>query len=204
MNKKNSRSQKKLEIIPIMLVTVLLTTGAAYAFWYDSLTITGDVTTSDFDVELSLPYYWYYDCEWKDVVTFDPDGGLDDVDFEYETEEWNKITFYIDGAYPGYHGYIKIGVVSKGDIPAHMKDDPTIETVPELDVWLSMEDQTCEGPYDDPFWECWQLHELEYFFLIHFEVIEVDPDIMPQQGQTYTFTVTLPLIQYNYDSDCFP
>ena len=162
------------------------------------MTIYGDITTSDFDVELSIPTTWYYDCEWKDVVT------ENDVSFEYETSEWNAVTITVNGAYPGYHGAIRIGVVSRGTIPAHMKGDPVITTVPELYVWLSQEGQICQPPYDDTFPDCWQLHQQEHFFMIHFEVIEDDQaGILPQQGQTYTFTIVLPLIQYNYDSDCF-
>lgn len=190
-----------------MLVVMLISAGTAYAYWYDSLTISGDVTTANFDVELSLPQHWYYDCEWKDVVT------EADVYFDWDTVFGDDVTITVNGAYPGYHGAILIGVISRGTVPAHMKGDPIINTVPdvpEFNVWLDdwsigdTMDDICQGPYYDPFPDCWQLHELEYFFYIHFEVIEDDAaGILPQQGATYTFTVTLPLIQYNYDADCF-
>lgn len=202
MNKKHSRAQKKLAILPILLVGMLVSTGAAYAYWYDTLTVDGTVTTAYFNVELSLPTTWYYDCEWKDVVTENDISFLWDK-IDPDPDAYDKITITVNNAYPGYHGAIRIGIVSTGNIPAHMKGDPVITTVDEIDVWFAKEGQVCDPPYDDPFPYCWQLHQQEYFFMIHFEVIEDDyAGILPQQGATYTFTITFPLIQYNYDADC--
>jgi hypothetical protein len=206
MNRKQSRSHKKLAILPIVVIALLVSTGAAYAFWTDALFISGTVYTANFDCELSLPDPYYWDCESKDIVT------EADVTYEWESihpedpDKFDEITITVNGAYPGYHGIILMGVVSRGLIPAHMQGDPIITTSgPELNVWLSTDEEYCQGPYTDPFPWCWQLHTQEYFFHIHFEVIEDDdaqPPILPQQGATYTFTITFPLVQYNYDSDC--
>jgi predicted ribosomally synthesized peptide with SipW-like signal peptide len=213
MKRKNSRSHKKLAILPIMVAAMLVFTGVAYAYWYDKLTIHGEITTNDFNCELSLPTDWYVDCEWKDVV------DEEDISFIWEhtglhPDAYDKITITIDGAYPSYHGVIKIGIVSRGSVPAHIKGDPVINKVPELEVWLDEYipgqplDERCLPPYTDPFPDCWQLHQQEFFFLIHFHVYENDdpndgPIVQPKQGETYSFSITLPLIQYNYDTDCF-
>jgi predicted ribosomally synthesized peptide with SipW-like signal peptide len=208
MKGKNSRSQKKLAILPIMIAAMLISTGVAYAYWYDTLTIHGEIKTATFDVELSNTND-YYDCEWKDVVT------ADDVTMIYgETtgpDKFDSIIVTINGAYPSYHGAIRVGIVGRGIVPAHMKGDPIIDAPPELNVWLDDEyigqttEQICGGPYVDPFPDCWQLHLDEEFFWIHFHVIEDDdavPPILPEQGKTYSFKITFPVIQYNYDTDC--
>jgi predicted ribosomally synthesized peptide with SipW-like signal peptide len=192
MNRKNSRSQKKLAILPILIVGMLIATGTAYAYWYDNLTISGDVTTSNFDVELSIADYW--DDEWKDVVDLGPDTVV-------MGEDWNKVTITLDGAYPCYKAYFVIGVVCSGKVPCHLKSDPVINAPDELEV--EMFDYFTGGePFpDDENGMPWQLHfGHEYFLLITVHVYENDDlDILPQQGQTYTFDITIPLIQYNYN-----
>lgn len=196
MNRKNSRSQKKLAILPIVLVAMLITTGTAYAFWVDTLTITGDVTTANFDVKFSKPTdpcYWG-DDETKDIVTITSDNLVINTD-----DDWNSATITITGAYPGYHGWVGIGIECEGKVPVHLKTDPVITYDPdggELNVWMT---EYCG--VNPAFPDCWQLHITEeYFFRIHFEVIEDDEaGILPEQGQTYTFTITFPLIQYNYN-----
>jgi predicted ribosomally synthesized peptide with SipW-like signal peptide len=195
MNRKNSRLQKKLAILPIVLVAMLLTTGAAYAFWYDTLTISGDVTTSDFDVDWSLTTYGDNEPDGKDTVL------LTDSCFVME-QDWNTVTVTIDGAYPCYEFWFRIGVVCAGQVPAHLKDSVVIDAPAELEITLTDENGGPAFP-DNEFGQPWQLHfGYEYFLLIKVHVFEDDnavPPILPHQGQTYTFTITIPLIQYNYN-----
>ena len=184
--------QKKLAILPVMLIVMLFSVGATYAYWYDNLTVVGEITTSDFDVELSL--VGWGDLEDKDIVTDD------DVTMTM-AEDWNSVTITVDGAYPCYQAYFIIGIVCRGKVPAHLKGPVEIEAPPELEIDIV---HYPDGGIAFP--ECWQLHwSFEYFIQINMHVFEDDqgdPPILPQPGATYTFTVTIPLIQYNYNP-CF-
>jgi len=194
MNRKNSRSQKKLAILPIMLVIMLLTTGAAYAYWYDTLTIDGDITTSDFSVVISIPVEGHGDDETKDIV---------DIGYSNIVVDPGQIscTITLTGAYPCWHGWYRLGVESTGTVPVHITGYTIDPNPDELDIWVTNE--AGGTPFVDANGDPIQLHfGGEYFFLLHIHVFEDDeatPPILPEQGATYTFTITITCIQYNYN-----
>jgi hypothetical protein len=174
---------RKTLILPIILVGLM--TSVAAANWYATLKVTGNITTGTFTPELSLPPGWTDNEVLKDVghVSAEIIGPL-----------WHKIEITITNAYPCYEAYGPIGVHHIGSVPAIIKSITWDDAPPELEIWITQ--------YPGNPWPIgYQLHGChEIFFYLHVHVLEDDtaiPPIKPLPDTTYTFTVTITLVQYN-------
>ena len=186
---------RKILILPILIMALMISFAAAN--WTAQLKITGNVTTSEMEVILSLPAGECYDNEKTKNV------GL--VSCSFESLQLIKVT--ITNAYPGYEAWCKIGwhiLKSPPPEPVHGRltainieveghqDTPT----DELQIWWEpyITDPTSEGYV---YIEKQLIPCNEYFIWLHVHVLEdeIAPD--PLQDTTYTFTVTIIVSQYN-------
>lgn len=193
---------KKPLFLTISLMLALSMMGVGYAYWTDTLTITGSITTGTLDGYWSVPgapdFHWGSN-QWKDVAEVTelyalPGSGPDLLDELYVT---------VANAYPGLEVWVHVGIHYIGSVPAHIRTPIVINDLPEVEVWYVPADTLAPDGSIIPGipMEEVQLHSgNEYFFWLHIKIIEddlADPIIDPMQGHTYTFTVELPLIQYN-------
>jgi hypothetical protein len=180
---------KSLKNLAIPILIMAMITGFAAAYWSDQLVITGEITTTEFhaDVSLPTPLIWDDNEDVKDV------GYIEDA----YTDGSKKIVVIIDNAYPCYECWIKVGVHIMWDsIPGNISEI-IINAPPELDVWVEPFDPLppeCPTLYDV------QLHECEELFMkVYCHVLEIEGVVEPEQDTTYEFTVTFVMIQYNAD-----
>lgn len=180
---------KSLKTLTIPILIMALTTGFAAAYWSEQLTITGDITTTEFHADVSLPTPWV----WGDNEDVKDVACIEDA----YTEGPKKIVVVIENAYPCYECWIKVGVHIMWDsIPGNISEI-NIDAPPELDVWVEPFDPL---PPDIPTIYDVQLHECEEFFMkLYCHVVEIPGVVEPLQDHTYTFTVTIVMIQYNAD-----
>lgn len=181
-------NSRKVMAISMTLVAAMLMLGFACAYWSDTLTIQGTITTNHFDADLSLPQPWQQyagDNEVeKDVGYIDFVEIYDDLNDESWDTSMDLIKIVIKNAYPGYEAWVRAGLhVCAGSMPGIVKEI-IIDAPDELEVWVNPD---LTGTQVHP---CW-----EYFFNVHVKVIE--DQIEPQQGTTYEFTVTIVMAQYN-------
>ncbi|XMB67490.1 hypothetical protein RI065_02915 [Mycoplasmatota bacterium zrk1] len=94
---------KKIYVLLSIMVLSLMTAGFSYAYWTDTLTLTGTATTGDFGVEFAPP-------------------GYVEVDSPYNTYQINEqndlIELDLDNLYPGAHFWYDGMIVNTGTIPA--------------------------------------------------------------------------------------
>lgn len=96
----------KLGAIFLISVLAIAGTGAAYALWYEDLTIWTDIHTGNVDVEFS---YEGWECDQtKDIAYIT--GGIEDDEFLY-LQFWD--------VYPCVNFYVYFNVESTGSIPVH-------------------------------------------------------------------------------------
>jgi len=183
-------TSRKVLVLPIILIVSTLTIGLSFAYWADSLTITGVITTNHFDADLSLPQPWQDYAgdneEVKDVGYIESVEIYDDPNDEEWDTSMDLIKIVIKNAYPGYEAWVHVGLhVVVGSMPGVVQKI-IIDAPPELKVWV------------DPDWTGQQVHPChEYFFDVHVRVIEVEGQIEPLPAHTYSFTVTVVMAQYN-------
>lgn len=186
---------RKTLILPIILIGLMVSATAAN--WTAQLKITGNITTSEMEVILSLPAGECYDNE----ITKD----IGKVSCSFENLELIKVT--ITNAYPSYEAWCKIGwhiLKSPPPEPVHGRltainieveghpDTPT----DELEIWW--EPFITDPKSDGYVYIGKQLTPCsEYFIWLHVHVLEdeIAPDPLP--NTTYTFTVTIIVSQYN-------
>lgn len=177
---------RKMLIVPVVLMVMMI--GSSAAFWNATLKFKGNITTDDFKPQLSLP-----GDDWGDNEML-KDIGHVTATFIGPTPP-GKIVITIDHAYPGYEAYVGIGVHNVGSVPCIIKDISWDPSPRELQIWISQHGT-----------DHWPVigYQLDYcheeFFYLHIKVIEDDtavPPIKPSQDFSYTFTVTISLVQYN-------
>jgi len=179
--------QRKILILPIVILMMTMMIGFSAAWWRENLVINGEITTGTYDSELSLP------PGWTDTETLKDIGH---VSARIIGPPYDTIEITITDAYPCYEAYGPIGVHHIGSVPCII-EDIIIDAPPELEIWTSA--------YPGNPWPVigWQLHGCEeVFFYLHVHVFEDDtatPPILPLPDTTYTFTVTIKTIQYNGD-----
>ena len=180
--------QRKILILPTVILIMAIMIGFSAAWWRENLIINGDITTGTFTPELSLPYgQWYDNEEIKDVGT---------VEAEIIGPPFDTIVITIENAYPCYEAWVAIGVHHIGSVPQIIESITWDDAPPELEIWLTQ--------YPNNPWPIvgTQIHNcIEVFFYLHIHVFEDDtaePPILPLPDTTYTFTVTITCVQYNY------
>jgi hypothetical protein len=186
---------RKTLILPIILIGLMISATAAN--WTAQLKLTGNITTSEMAVILSLP-----SGEWDDNEKIKDVGQ---VTASYENDKLIKVT--ITNAYPSYEAWVKIG----WHVLKHVSPDPVhgrltainidVNGLPddphdELEIWW--ESVITDPTKDGYVYIGKQLTPCnEYFIWLHVHVLEdeIPPD--PLQDTTYTFTVTIIVSQYN-------
>lgn len=201
------KKSHKFFVIQILLIITLMISGVSYAWWTENLTITGEITTSDFDTEFSLPGSGLFKGDnepgslwWHRVLS--PVDLLKDVAdiTDVDIIDGNTISIVVENAYPGYEAWAKFGWVCRSTVPAHVRE-VTYEARNESGVLANDEIQLLIVP-DTGFPQLLdvQLHAFEEWFgWLHIYIFEDDAaGILPQQTHTYTITITIHTIQYNY------
>lgn len=181
---------KKLMVIPMLLIFALVLTGFAYAHWEKIITINGTVETGSVHVEV------------LSASSDDPPGTIDvgktkDVGCTTVSrgEDKQSITVTITNAYPCYEVYVHFTVKNTGTIPVHFKGiypQPPFE-FDGVKTWKAI---FHDGKITVWGWDGLdeQLHPGDpgdYTIWIHVE----QP---AEQLTTYTFTAEAVFTQYNY------
>jgi uncharacterized membrane protein len=167
---------KKLMIIPMLLVCTLALIGFVYAHWSKTLYINGNVETGNFSVGFT-PTLIISDNEFeKDVGTVT--ASLIDLDGD---GVYDKIEVTIGNAYPCYEAYIDCYIKNYGTIPVKIQsiivNAPSQLTV-EINWFIYPSMQIDPGD--------------EVMAEIYVHVLQE-----ASQGSTYTFTGTINAIQWN-------
>ena len=140
----------------MVLVIMLALLGVGYAFWSETLTIEGTVTTGEVDVEFST--YEPVECvdtqtglceeepELKDsaaectVEWLGGEGDFDDVPLLDNGSNLLQVT--VTGMYPSYHCKVSFDVTSTGSVPVHVKP-PVYTGVEPLPEWVATNIEEC-------------------------------------------------------------
>jgi hypothetical protein len=181
----------------MVLVLALATLGVGYGLWSKTLYIEGTVTTGNVDAELSVEAV--VEDEDIEVPTQldgeDPDDTLEGKDVGecsavlLETNQSNDtLSITITNGYPSFDCWVTFDVLSTGSVPIHIYR-PVMTTVPPASA-IAWELMNC---YDDET----QLHSGEEAFCTIWMHIEQGAE----QGETYTFSGTIFVHQYNEDME---
>ncbi len=113
---------KKVGVVFLALLVGLGLAAATYAYWSDSLSISGTVSTGNLDVQFA------------DSSASDNEDAYDvaSVTCEILDEKTAKIT--VDNAYPGYEATCSFDVENTGTIPAKIKDTSVNNPNTEISV----------------------------------------------------------------------
>jgi len=196
---------KKLMVIPMLLVFALVLTGFAYAHWEKIITINGTVNTGELDWEFT-----FASCldeignDWNIADGFAPatpwrvdkDVGSTSV----EITDPHTVIVTLDNVYPSYFTTVSVYAHNTGTIPLII-DSVIIDghvfrkTIPRAYVQLDLDG---DGKYDIEIW--WrnglgtQIHPCEdsdeMSFWIH--ILQDAP-----QGETLEFTIQIVAINWN-------
>jgi len=179
---------KKLMIIPVLLVFALVITGFAYAHWEKIITIDGTVTTGSLHLEV-ISASSDDPPETIDIGK-DKDVGCTIVEIGQDKQ---SLIVTVTNAYPCYEAYVHFTVKNTGTIPAHFKGfGPQPPFVQDGKVWKAT---FFDGKITVWGWDSYneQLHPGEpadYTIWIHVE----QP---AEQGQPYTFEAEVWFYNYN-------
>ncbi len=95
---------KKIYVLLSVMVLALMTAGFSYAYWTDTLTVSGTARTGTLDVDI---------VETDGVESDDYAGGSAAI-----TSGANKLSVTATGLYPGAEFYYYGQIVNNGSIPA--------------------------------------------------------------------------------------
>jgi len=202
----------KIAVMFIVSIMALAGTGAAYALWSETLTITGTATTTELDWEFYNPL-WPVDPTLPPLFGnldhgIDPfltkDVGSNDAEF-FDTDgdgDYDKMVLTITNAYPQYNDHIVFAVHCNGQLPLHIwkvvfknMADQEVETLyANGDVYLDI-----DGDGDADIWITWgdnfglQMHYCDWTDMsFNFYILQECP-----QGVPLTFTIEVVAGQYN-------
>jgi predicted ribosomally synthesized peptide with SipW-like signal peptide len=134
----------------ILLVIALALVGVGYAFWSETLTISGTVTTGEVDVQFST---------YEPVECVDTQAGLcqpepsekaaaanctvawlgPDADSNGDSG-YDQMAVTVTGMYPGYHCKVSFDVTSTGNVPVHVELPKPVGVIP---VWVATNFVSC-------------------------------------------------------------
>ncbi|MEM2619309.1 MAG: hypothetical protein QW356_07530 [Candidatus Hadarchaeales archaeon] len=164
------------------LIVALAMTGVAFAHWTDTLYINGTVNTGTFDAELSVGEGRDSEPDCKDVSSIS--GEL--------SEDKNTITVTIRNAYPCIDYYLPIDVHCTGTVPliieriiidkGNLPENTKLEIIPAM-IGFPLEEGT-------------QLHYCD----VASGELHVHLDEDAQENTTYNFSVTINVVQWNYQA----
>jgi len=161
-----------------LVMIALMVAGFAYAHWSETLIISGSVGTGKLDAAWSIEECWDNEPEAKDYSS---------VSCEIE-----GYTLYvtIENAYPSIDYYCLINLENTGTIPLHIYEIAIDRG--NLPEGTTLEILPVEGELEIA--ECTQLHPEEAAWgILH---IHLDQDA--EELATYTFSITVTVVQWNY------
>ncbi len=120
---------RKVRILAAILVLSLMLTGAAYALWNQSITVTSQATMGEMDVQIScasiarlstmpglgFPNEFYFDAA-------EPTVAADN----------HSVTFSVSDVYPGAKYGLNFTIKNTGDVPAEITDVAIDSSYPAL------------------------------------------------------------------------
>jgi hypothetical protein len=163
------------------LILSLAITGVAFAHWTDTLYINGTVNTGTFDAELSVGQGYDSEPPCKDVSSIS--GTL--------SEDKNTITVTVSNAYPCIDYYLPIDLHCVGSVPLVIQSIEYNGDLPENTTLKIIPDPAHPN---DVIQVGTQLHQCQTAYgLLH---LHLDEDAA--ENTTYTFSVTINVVQWNY------
>ena len=168
---------KKLMVIPMLLVLALVLTGFTYAHWEKIITINGTVDTGTLDMKI--------------ISVSDDDTGIDpgkdknvaDTVITIDPSDPEKAIVTITNAYPSYEVYVHVTIRNVGTIPVKLKEIRiTAPTCITVEAWDHIGEQL--EPYPNT------PYQSDYSGRIHVEQ-------SAEQGATYTFTIEFVFWNWN-------
>jgi len=132
----------------IILVIALALVGVGYAFWSETLTISGTVQTGEVDVQFST---------YDPVECVDTQAGLCQPEPSEKADAANctvtqigstdpndngvsKLVVTATGMYPSWHCKVSFDVTSTGNVPVHVELPKPVGDIP---VWVATDLATC-------------------------------------------------------------
>jgi predicted ribosomally synthesized peptide with SipW-like signal peptide len=206
----------KQKMVGLFLASLLAVSivGVTFAYWTDTLTVEGSVTTGTFWGYLTYAGNHTDMTKGWDLTGAQIYGALSGGEAPY----YDTLTIYAENVYPGYVGYLDWDMHWMGSVPAHVDVER-----PVLPDWLEVSCSIYSGTYPDypyPYpgyvsldvFLDWivesQWHECyDIFVCMKFEVIEIDdPDtgetiIGPPQDEQFSFDMVFNFYQYNLDQE---
>jgi len=168
---------KRLVIVPAILLLALAVAGFAYAHWQKTITIDGEVNTGKLDLII--------------VSASDDDTGIDpgknkdvaDTTITIDPNDPEKAIVTITNAYPSYYVYIHITIKNVGTVPVKLKEIRiTAPECIEVEGWDHVGEQL--DPYPN------EPYQSDYSARIHVKECA-------EQGATYTFTIEFEFWNWN-------
>lgn len=126
---------RKYKFIALALVLAVMLMGAGYAYWTETLTVSGTVTTGDMNVVFApANIAGIYDgvVNVGDILR-DLWEAFNGEDFNSEqaqdmtvslepSDDYKKLTFNITNMYPGTGGWVSFSIVNEGTVPVTLKN----------------------------------------------------------------------------------
>lgn len=174
---------KKLMVIPMLLVFALVMTGFAYAHWEKIITINGTVNTGILDLIIIS------------AVSGDPSGTIDPgkdknvatTTVTIDPTDPEILIVTITNAYPSYFVFVHFTVRNVGTIPVKLQaievEAPECITV---DAWDSIGEQIDPYAWGGPAYK----YQKDNSMYVHVEQ-------SAEQGTTYTFTAKFIYVNWN-------
>lgn len=162
---------KKFGAIFVTLLFGLLVAAATYAYWSQTLTVSGTVGTGILDANITA------------ATTGDNENVYDVGAINYAiAQDLKSATITITNAYPGYVAWANFSVTNTGTIPVKLSDTVNNPNS-EIDVttsWTGLDSNGVLLPGQTA----------------HLNVTTTVTDLAAQNS-TYTFTVTISVEQFN-------
>lgn len=170
----------KIGIICLALVICLAGLGAAFAFWTEPLTVSSTVSTG------------YLQLKLTDIVPSDnyPYGDLISCEKIVETGDSVSFDLTVTDAYPGYEGRVDFKIENTGTIPAYI-EDIDFDGSPAYPSWAHI------GWDDIIYGEYKTLDVAQSYDAFITVTIDAPGDDVPE-NYSFTFTVTIQAMQWNY------
>jgi len=164
-------------VLFVAMLVALGLVGATYAYWSDTLTVSGTVGMGTFDVKFGTP----------NVDETEPSGYESVANMECAATDDNTVEITVTNAYPGWSATCTIPVVNNGSIPAKV----SVGSLQALDGYnLPPSGWVTVSPSDSFDLAVGGSQNLVI-------TVNVPADEDGYQGQTFGFTMTLNAEQFN-------
>lgn len=217
---------KKIGIICIVLVLALGTLGVGYATWSQELVITETVNTGKFCMEFMEPVKmfdqdapppvfptttpdWNATRGFESVYEVDKNVGWGEIELTdpFDDPHYAGILVTLHDVYPGYYNHAYYVIHNCGTIPAILpvvivKNSAGVE-IGRITHDAGKVTMDLDGNGVDDFQILYGNHIGDFQYNpceridISFEMLVLQDDDPNWQGNTFSFTLELPFVQYN-------